>query len=60
MYITELDVLAVMIALVTSVTLVVTTTLENARLQKRIQKLRTQRWEITNEYESIIADMEQK
>lgn len=60
MYLTTGDMLAVMIALVVSVTLVITTVLENARLQKRIERLRVQRWEITNEYESIISDMEQK
>ena len=60
MYLTTGDLLAVMIALVVSVTLVITTVLENARLQKRIERLRIQRWEITNEYESIISDMEQK
>lgn len=60
MYLTTGDMLAVMIALVVSVTLVITTALANARLQRKIDQLRAQRWEITNEYESIISSMEQK
>jgi hypothetical protein len=60
MYLTALDLLAVMIALVVSVTLVITTAVANARLQRKIDQLRTQRWEITKEYESIISDLEQK
>jgi Tfp pilus assembly protein PilX len=60
MYITELDMLAVIIALVVSVTLVVTTGLENARLQKRIQRLRSERYEVTKSYEAILADLEAK
>jgi biopolymer transport protein ExbB/TolQ len=60
MYLTTLDLLAVMIALVVSVTLVITSAVANARLQRKIDQLRTQRWEITKEYESIISDLEQK
>jgi hypothetical protein len=60
MYLTTGDMLAVMIALVVSVTLVITTALANAKLQRQIDRLRTQRWEITKEYESIISDLEQK
>jgi hypothetical protein len=60
MYLTTGDILAVIIALVVSVTLVITTCLANARLQRQIDRLRTQRWEITKEYESIISDLEQK
>lgn len=60
MYLTTGDMLAVMIALVVSVTLVITTALANARLQRKIDQLRSQRWQITNEYESIISSMEQK
>ena len=60
MYITELDMLAVIIALVVSVTLVFTTALENARLQKRIQRLRSERYEVTKSYEAILADLEAK
>jgi hypothetical protein len=60
MYLTTGDMLAVIIALVVSVTLVITTALANAKLQRKIDQLRTQRWEITKEYESIISDLEQK
>ena len=40
MYLTTLDLLAVMIALVVSVTLVVTTAIHNARLQRAVQEYR--------------------
>jgi uncharacterized membrane protein YciS (DUF1049 family) len=60
MYLTTGDMLAVMIALVVSVTLVITTALENARLQKRIQRLRAQRYEVTKSYEAILSDLETK
>jgi hypothetical protein len=40
MYLTTLDLLAVMIALVVSVTLVITTALHNARLQRAVQEYR--------------------
>ena len=42
MYLTTWDLLAVMIALITSVTLVITTALANARLQKKVIMLRRQ------------------
>jgi hypothetical protein len=42
MYLTTWDLLAVMIALVVSVTLVITTALANARLQKKVIMLRRQ------------------
>ena len=60
MYLTTGDMLAVIIALVVSVTLVITTVLENARLQKRIQRLRSERYEVTKSYEAILADLEAK
>jgi hypothetical protein len=60
MYLTTLDILAVIIALVMSITFVITTGIANAKLQCKIDQLRTQRWEITQEYESIISDLEQK
>ena len=40
MYLTTLDLLAVMIALVVSVTLVVTTAVANARLQRAVAEYR--------------------
>lgn len=40
MYLTTLDLLAVMIALVVSVTLVVTTAIHNARLQRAVTEYR--------------------
>jgi hypothetical protein len=40
MYLTTLDLLAVMIALVVSVTLVVTTAVQNARLQRAVGEYR--------------------
>lgn len=49
-----------MVVLVVASTLVITTAIANARLQRKIDQLRAQRWEITNEYESIISSMEQK
>jgi len=42
MYLSAWDLMAVMIALVASVSLVITTALANARLQKRIIMLRRQ------------------
>lgn len=60
MYLATTDLIAVVIALSTSITLIITTALANARLQRKVAQLRAQRWEITNEYESIISSMEQK
>ena len=60
MYIYPTEVLGIMIVLVVASTLVITTAIANAKLQRKINQLRTQRWEITNEYESIISAMEQK
>lgn len=40
MYLTTLDLLAVMIALVVSVTLVVTSAIHNARLQRAVEEYR--------------------
>jgi hypothetical protein len=40
MYLTTTDLLAVMIALVVSVTLVITTAVHNARLQRAVQEYR--------------------
>lgn len=60
MYLTTLDLLAVMIALVVSVTLVITSALHNARLQQRIDYLRKEKHAVTQSYELILADMEQK
>ena len=40
MYLTTTDLLAVMIALVVSVTLVITSALHNARLQRSVQEYR--------------------
>lgn len=40
MYLTALDLLAVMIALVVSVTLVITTAIANARLTRAVQEYR--------------------
>jgi len=60
MYLATTDLIAVVIALSISMTLIITTALANARLQRQIDRLRTQRWEITKEYESIISDLEAK
>lgn len=60
MYLSTMDMLAVMLALVVSITFIITTAIANAKLQCKIDQLRAQRWEITNEYESIISSMEQK
>lgn len=60
MYLTIPETLGIMVVLVVASTLVITTAIANARLQRKIDQLRAQRWEITNEYESIISDMEQK
>lgn len=49
-----------MVVLVVASTLVITTAIANARLIRKVERLRAQRWEITKEYESIISDMEQK
>lgn len=48
MYLTALDLVAVMIALVVSVTLVVTTALHNARLQRSVREYR-KAWLIANQ-----------
>lgn len=60
MYLTIPETLGIMVVLVVASTLVITTAIANARLQRKIDQLRAQRWEITKEYESIISDMEQK
>lgn len=60
MYLTGTDLLAIMIALVVSVTLVITSAVHNARLQQRIDYLRKEKFAVTQSYESILADLEQK
>ena len=60
MYLTGTDLLAVTIALVVSVTLVITSAVHNARLQQRIDYLRKEKFAVTQSYESILADLEQK
>ena len=55
MYLTTLDLLAVMIALVVSVTLVVTTAIHNARLQRAVGEYR-KAWLIAKESSYIVCD----
>lgn len=59
MYLEVTDLIAVMIALVVSATLVITSALHNARLQQRIDYLRKERHLVTQSYESILKDLEQ-
>jgi hypothetical protein len=55
MYLTTLDLLAVMIALVVSVTLVVTTAIHNARLQRAVGEYR-KAWLIAKESSYTVCD----
>ena len=55
MYLTTLDLLAVMIALGTSVTLVITSALHNARLQRSVREYR-KAWLIAKESSYIVCD----
>jgi hypothetical protein len=60
MYLATTDLIAVVIALSISMTLIITTALANARLQRKVEQLRAQRYEVTRSYEAILADLEAK
>jgi hypothetical protein len=55
MYLTTLDLLAVMIALVVSVTLVITTAVANARLTRSVQEYR-EAWLTAKKTSYIVCD----
>lgn len=55
MYLTTTDLLAVMIALVVSVTLVITSALHNARLTRAVEEYR-KAWLIAKESSYIVCD----